>query len=378
MLVQGTHYRTIWTGGDPFRGDLFIIDQTALPHAFRIARLHTLEEACEAISGMLVRGAGLIGAAAAHGFWLAALQAPDQGFHGFMEEASAALRATRPTAVNLEWALERQKKRIAGLGRQQAVPAAFAEACAIADEDADCCRRIGQNGLPLLRRAAQAHPGRPVEVLTHCNAGWLAFVDHGSALAPVYAAFDEGLPIHVWVDETRPRGQGAALTSWELLQHGVPHDIIADNAGGHLMQRGMVDMVITGADRVARNGDAANKIGTYLKALAAADNHVPFYVALPSSTFDFGIRDGMLGIPIEERSPEEVLFASGALDPGRTARVLLGPPGATARNWAFDVTPARLITGFITERGVCAATEEGIASMYPEALDAGAREQRHA
>ncbi len=374
MLVQGKKYRTIWTEGESPDEQLFIIDQTALPHEFRIVCLHSLDDVCRAIRNMLVRGAGLIGATAAYGVWVAARQAPEPLFTMFMEQAYDVLRRTRPTAVNLAWALERQKKRIAGLSRDEAVRASLEEARAIADGDAECCWRIGQHGLGLLRKIALTHPDRPVEILTHCNAGWLAFVDYGSALAPVYAAFDEGIPVHVWVDETRPRGQGAALTSWELSRHGVPHDVIADNAGGHLMQHNMVDVVITGADRVARNGDAANKIGTYLKALAAADNHVPFYVALPSSTFDFGMKDGLQGIPIEERSPEEVLYAEGALDTGGIARVRLCPEGVHARNWAFDVTPARLITGFITDRGVCPASREGIATLYPECVMTSAGE----
>lgn len=366
MNVNGRHYRTIWTEGTGEKETLFIIDQTALPHEFRVRSLHTVEDVCRAIRDMWVRGAGLIGAAAAWGVWVAAKTAPSGDFWGHMSRSMETLRATRPTAANLAWALERQKRALSGLSGEAAVRAAHAEASAVADEDADFCRRIGQYGLSLIKEAFSRHPGRAVNILTHCNAGWLAFVDYGSALSPVYAAFDAGIPVHVWVDETRPRNQGASLTAWELGRHGVPHDLIVDNAGGHLMQHGMVDMVITGADRVTRLGDAANKIGTYLKALAAADNGVPFYVALPSSTFDFTMRDGVHDIPIEERKGDEVRIMAGLSSSGAREHVLICPPDTPARNWAFDVTPARLITGFITERGVCRASEQGIRSLYPE------------
>ena len=366
MNVEGKHYRTIWTEGTGADETLFIIDQTALPHEFRVKALHTVEDVCLAIRDMWVRGAGLIGATAAWGVWIAARTAPMKDFEGFMERSMAALRATRPTASNLAWALERQKKAMDGLIGDDAVQAAHDEAQAIADEDAEFCRRIGMHGLGLIEAAAALHPGRVVNILTHCNAGWLAFVDYGSALSPVYAAFDAGIPVHVWVDETRPRNQGASLTAWELGRHGVPHDLIVDNAGGHLMQHGMVDLVITGADRVTRCGDAANKIGTYLKALAAADNNIPFYVALPSSTFDFALRDGVREIPIEERNADEVRMISGRSSRGSVECVRLCPSDTPARNWAFDVTPARLITGLITERGVCEASEQGILSLYPE------------
>lgn len=366
MNVEGRHYRTIWTEGSGADETLFIIDQTALPHEFRVKSLHSVDDVCRAIRDMWVRGAGLIGATAAWGVWVAARTAPAEDFSGFMERSMEALRSTRPTAGNLVWALERQKKAMAGLSGPEAAEAAHAEAQAIADEDAEFCRRIGRHGLRLIEEAAARHPGRPVNILTHCNAGWLAFVDYGSALSPIYAAFDAGISVHVWVDETRPRNQGASLTAWELGRHGVPHDLIADNAGGHLMQHGMVDLVITGADRVTRCGDAANKIGTYLKALAAADNHVPFYVALPSSTFDFSLRDGVRDIPIEERNADEVRVMSGMSEAGRVESVRICPADTSARNWAFDVTPARLITGLITERGVCEASEAGIISLYPE------------
>ncbi len=374
MNVEGRHYRTIWTEGEGAGEVLRIIDQTALPHEFRIIDLHSTADVCRAIRDMWVRGAGLIGATAAWGVWLAAREAEHLSAEEFpvrMAMSMEALRVTRPTASNLVWALQRQQKALAGLHGAEAVAAAHAEAQAVADEDAEFCRRIGQHGKALIEAVAAKKPGQTVNILTHCNAGWLAFVDHGSALSPIYAAFDAGIPVHVWVDETRPRNQGASLTAWELGQHGVPHSLIADNAGGHLMQHGMVDMVITGADRVTRCGDAANKIGTYLKALAAADSGVPFYIALPSSTFDFGLRDGVREIPIEERSADEVRVMCGALldeegEAGRTASVRICPATTNARNWAFDVTPARLITGLITERGVCEASEEGVLGLYPE------------
>lgn len=374
MNVEGRHYRTIWTEGEGAGEVLRIIDQTALPHEFRIIDLHSTADVCRAIRDMWVRGAGLIGATAAWGVWLAAREAEHLSAEEFsvrMAMSMEALRVTRPTASNLVWALQRQQKALAGLHGAEAVAAAHAEAQAVADEDAEFCRRIGQHGKALIEAIAAKKPGQTVNILTHCNAGWLAFVDHGSALSPIYAAFDAGIPVHVWVDETRPRNQGASLTAWELGQHGVPHSLIADNAGGHLMQHGMVDMVITGADRVTRCGDAANKIGTYLKALAAADSGVPFYIALPSSTFDFGLRDGVREIPIEERSADEVRVMCGALldeegEAGRTASVRICPATTNARNWAFDVTPARLITGLITERGVCEASEEGVLGLYPE------------
>ena len=366
MNVNGRHYRTIWTEGDGPDETLFIIDQTSLPHAFRTRALRSVDEVCQAIRDMWVRGAGLIGATAAWGVWVAARTAPAGDVAGFVARSMEKLRATRPTASNLVWALERQKRAMAGLSGQDAVLAAHAEAQAVADEDARFCRMIGEHGRRLIAQAAARHPDRAVNILTHCNAGWLAFVDYGSALSPVYAAFDAGIPVHVWVDETRPRNQGASLTAWELGRHGVPHDLVADNAGGHLMQHGMVDMVITGADRVTCCGDAANKIGTYLKALAAADNDVPFYVALPSSTFDPSLRDGVRDIPIEERSAEEVRRLSGLTERGTVESVLVCPADTTARNWAFDVTPARLITGLITERGVCRASERDILALYPE------------
>ena len=368
MLVDGKHYRTIWADEEK---RLFVIDQTVLPHEFRVVQLHTVADVCHAISAMVVRGAGLIGATAGYGMWLAAEQAPQSRVFGdWMKECAAALVATRPTASNLAWAVERQMRVLASLGsdasREAAQALLKAEAGRIADEDAQACRAIGEHGKALLAEISRKKGGKTVHVLTHCNAGWLAFVDYGSALSPIYAAFDSGVDVHVWVDETRPRNQGASLTAWELGRHGVDHHIIVDNAGGHLMQHGMVDLVVTGADRVTRCGDAANKIGTYLKALAAADNGVPFYVALPSSTFDFSLCDGVRDIPIEERNGEEVRRIQGLGGNGRLESVLLCPESSPAGNWAFDVTPARLITGLITERGICSASEKGILGLYPE------------
>ncbi len=362
MNIAGKPYRTIWAEGT----GVCIIDQRALPHAFVIERLTRWEEAATAIRDMRVRGAGLIGATAGWGMALAARQAAASGDPGLLTTAAAGLNATRPTAVNLAWATRRVLAACLEL-RDPGERAARAEqeARRIADEDADMCRRIGEHGLPLIERIHAANPGRPVRILTHCNAGWLAFVDYGSATAPIYAAHDRGIPLEVWVDETRPRNQGASLTAWELGNHGVPHTVIVDNAGGHLMQNGQVDLVITGADRVTRCGDAANKIGTYLKALAASDNHLPFYVALPSSTFDWNMRDGLREIPIEQRDASEVHSISG-WDGSRVTTVRLTPEHSPAANYGFDVTPARLIRGLITERGVCPASEEGVLSLFPE------------
>jgi methylthioribose-1-phosphate isomerase len=366
MNIDGTPYRTIWSREeDP--ECITIIDQTKLPHSFVTADLRTLDDAARAIQEMRVRGAGLIGAAAGYGMYLAALRAGDGSFDSDMRAAAETLIRTRPTAKNLEWAVRRQLSALSKVsGREARIEAARKTAGGIADEDADFCRRIGEHGVGLLETIRSRKQEGPVRVLTHCNAGWLAFVDYGSATSPVYAAFNAGIPVHVWVDETRPRNQGAGLTAWELGKHGVPHDIIVDNAGGHLMQHGMVDIVIVGADRVTAAGDAANKIGTYLKALAAADNNVPFYVAFPSSTVDWEIKDGVREIPIEERSEDEVRTISGRTADGRVENVLLCPDNSRARNFGFDVTPARLITGLLTERGICGASAEGIASLYPE------------
>jgi methylthioribose-1-phosphate isomerase len=358
MLVDGQPYRTIWPEGDSIR----IIDQRQLPFRFVIEELHSVTDTARAIRDMHVRGAGLIGATAAWGMWFAAREAAGTtSLHRLAEE----LLCTRPTAVNLRWAVERQLAAI--LTAADPIEAAFATAVAITDEDAECCRRIGEHGLPLIQEIAARKPyGSPVQILTHCNAGWLAFVDYGSATAPIYAAHDAGIPVHVWVDETRPRNQGARLTAWELRHHGVPHSVIPDNAGGHLMQHGLVDLVITGTDRTTRTGDVANKIGTYLKALAAKDNGIPFYVALPSSTFDWVARDGVAEIPIEERSSQEVRWMDGENADGQIVSVRLFEDASPAVNYAFDVTPKRLVTGLITERGCCAATEEGILQFFPE------------
>ena len=359
MKVSGRHYRTIWL--KPGDGRVVqLIDQRALPHRFVVEDIHTVEQMAEAIREMHVRGAGLIGAAAGYGMYLATLVGMDPG------AAAALLRATRPTAVNLTWAVERQLARIAtGASAVEKIALASETSEAIANEDADHCRQIGQHGLQLIEQIARRKSGRAVNVLTHCNAGWLAFVDYGSATAPIYAAHDRGVPVHVWVDETRPRNQGAKLTAWELGEHGVPHTVIADNTGGHLMQRGEVDLVLVGTDRTTYTGDVANKIGTYLKALAAKDNDVPFYVALTSSSFDWTMRDGLAEIPIEERGAKEVKHADGWAD-GRTVEVRVAPEGSPAANYGFDVTPRRLVTGLITERGICQPNEQSICSMFPE------------
>ena len=368
MNVHGEHFRTIWLKADD-PTIVQIIDQRQLPFGFVIEDLATVEEVAVAIQEMHVRGAGLIGATAGYGMYIAALTAPGDGsgFAAAMADAAVRLKATRPTAVNLAWGVDRQLAVMAAAGDDVAAKVAAARRTAeeIADEDADFCRRIGEHGVALIEEISRRKGGAPVNVLTHCNAGWLAFVDYGTATAPIYAAHDRGIPVHVWVDETRPRNQGARLTAWELGQHGVPHTVIVDNVGGHLMQHGLVDLVITGTDRTTYTGDVANKIGTYLKALAAQDNGVPFYVALPSSTFDWTMRDGVAEIPIEERDATEVRFIDGA-HAGGVASVRLTPETSPAANFAFDVTPARLVTGLITERGICAASEAGVLGLYPE------------
>jgi len=360
MNIDGTPTRAIALGDDGW--SVRILDQTRLPWAVEWVRLTGLAEAAHAIRAMQVRGAPLIGVTAAYGVALA-LRA--DASTPALEFAIATLRETRPTAVNLGWALDRMRAVLHNLPATERVAAAYATAAHIAEDDVTMCRRIGEHGAPLI--AAVARPdGRPVNVLTHCNAGWLATVDFGTALSPIYQAHDAGVPVHVWVDETRPRNQGAALTAWELGQHGVPHTVIADNAGGHLMQRGEVDLCIVGADRVAANGDAANKIGTYLKALAARDNGVPFWVAMPHSTIDWTIADGVRDIPIEERASAEVTDLTGRTADGRIETVRVAASGSPAANPAFDVTPARLLTGLITERGRCEASEAGLRSLYPE------------
>jgi len=359
MNVAGRHYRTIWMKPDEDR-IVQLIDQRALPHRFVVEDVRTVEEMATAIRDMHVRGAPLIGTAAAFGMYLAMRAEMDP------HAAAALLRATRPTAVNLAWAIERQLAAITrGATATEKISSARATAEAIADEDADHCRQIGRHGVELIAQIASRKNDHPVNVLTHCNAGWLACVDYGTATAPIYAAHDRGVPVHVWVDETRPRNQGAKLTAWELGEHGVPHTIIADNAGGHLMQHGEVDLVIVGTDRTTFTGDVANKIGTYLKALAAKDNGVPFYVALPSSTFDWTMRDGLAEIPIEERNAEEVKHVDGWAD-DRMVEVRVTPESSPAANYAFDVTPRRLISGLITERGICQPNEQSILAMFPE------------
>ncbi len=373
MMVNGQRYRTVWLSEEDGRV-VQIIDQRKLPFEFEIEDLPTVEAVATAIRDMHVRGAGCIGGTAGYGMYVAALEAanaPD--FKEALETKAKQLVETRPTAVNLKWAVDRQLAAILGTDGdvEEQILVAKETALAIADEDADWCRRIGEHGLKLIEAiAATKAPGEPVNVLTHCNAGWLAFVDFGSATAPIYAAHDAGIPIHVWVDETRPRNQGARLTAWELGGHGVLHTVIADNVGGHLMQHGMVDLVITGTDRTTRAGDVANKIGTYLKALAAKDNGVPFYVALPSSTIDWAIRDGVKEIPIEQRDATEVTEISGlpieAEGNVNETTIRLTPEDTSAANFAFDVTPSRLVTGLITERGVCEASEEGILDLFPE------------
>ncbi|SMH56904.1 S-methyl-5-thioribose-1-phosphate isomerase [Azospirillum agricola] len=365
MRIDGRAYRTIWQTEDGAEdGAVAIIDQTRLPHDFAVARLTTLEDAAHAIRAMLVRGAPLIGATAAWGVALAMRADPsDSG----LERACATLLATRPTAVNLRWALDRLRARLAGLPESERAAAAAGEAAAVADEDVAINRAIGGHGAALIRAAFERKGGGgPVNILTHCNAGWLATVDWGTALAPVYVAVEEGIPLHVWVDETRPRNQGASLTAWELNRHGVPHTIIADNVGGHLMQHGKVDLCIVGTDRTTATGDVCNKIGTYLKALAAHDNGVPFYVGLPSPTIDWGMSDGVREIPIEERDGREVTDLTGRTADGRIETVRLTPDGSPVANFGFDVTPARLVTGLITERGVCPASRAGLLGLFPE------------
>jgi methylthioribose-1-phosphate isomerase len=362
MKVDGRHTRTIWV--EPDGASVGIIDQTLLPHRYATATLTTVADAARAIATMQVRGAPLIGAAAAYGMCLAVRADPSDEA---IERAYAALLATRPTAINLKWALNEMVAALRNRPRDDRVAAAYRRAAEIADEDVAINQAIGRHGFALIAEiAATRQPGARVNVLTHCNAGWLAAVDFGTALAPVYTAHDAGLAVHVWVDETRPRNQGASLTAWELRHHGVPHTVIPDNTGGHLMQHRQVDLAIVGTDRVTAHGDVCNKIGTYLKALAAADNGVPFYVALPSPTIDFTVADGVREIPIEQRGADEVATMTGKTADGRIETVRIVPDGSAVANYAFDVTPARLVTGLITERGVIAASREGLAAAFPE------------
>jgi methylthioribose-1-phosphate isomerase len=361
MRIRGQTYRTIFPAGDGRSVD--VIDQTLLPFEFALRRLGTLDDAALAIRDMVVRGAPLIGVTAAYGIGLALCEdASDAGLRAAVQR----LAATRPTAINLHWALERMRSAVVAEAPPRRVERAHAEAGAIADEDVAACAAIGRYGATILSRLMESRRGEPVRVLTHCNAGWLACVDWGTALAPVYAAHDAGVPLHVWVDETRPRNQGAALTAFELGAHGVPHTVVVDNTGGHLMQRGLVDVCIVGSDRTTAAGDVANKIGTYLKALAARDCGVPFYAALPSSTIDWALGDGVRAIPIEERDGREVTHVRGRTQGGRIEEVEVVAPGSPVANPAFDVTPARLVTGIITERGIADASHDGLLALYPE------------
>ncbi len=365
MKINNKHHRTIWP--DPEEpSSICIIDQRWLPHRFIIEKLTKPQEAQTAIRDMHVRGAGLIGATAGFGMYLAAIGADIKDFDRQMNKEGEKFRACRPTAENLSWAVARV---LEAMGQEETVEEkkakAFEEACAIAEEDAEFCRRIGLHGLPIIKEISKKKNGRPVNILTHCNAGWLAFVDFGSATSPIYAARDAGIALHVWVDETRPWNQGARLTAWELQQENIANTLITDNAGGHLMQQGDVDLVIVGTDRTTCCGDVANKIGTYLKALAARDNDIPFYVALPSSTFDWDLEDGRK-IPIEERSGEEITKVTGMTGNGKLETVEIAAPGTRTVNYSFDVTPARLVTGLITERGIVAANREAIHKAFAD------------
>lgn len=369
MKVDGKEVRTIWMAEDS--KTVKIIDQRRLPHEFVVVDLKNVDDVIMAIKEMYVRGAPLIGVTAAYGVYLAILNAPDSpASDDYLTSECDRIKAARPTAVNLSWAVDRvlsellKESQLAKRLNHQ-IEAAREQADAIAEGEVENCRQIGLHGAGVIESISREKRGRTVNVLTHCNAGWLACVEYGTATAPVYAAFDRGIDIHVWVDETRPLNQGARLTAWELGKHGIKHTVITDNAGGHLMQHGLVDLVIVGTDRTTHTGDVANKIGTYLKALAAKDNQIPFWVALPSSTFDWQIRDGVKGIPIEERDPDEVRYVHGIDDRGTTC-VLVPPAESPAANYAFDVTPARLVTGFITERGTCRANEEDIKRLFPE------------
>ena len=360
MNVNGKPFRTIWFDDD---GDtVWVINQIKLPHQFELMPWRHLADAVQGIRSMVVRGAPLIGAAAAYGIALAMKDDPsDQALALAQEE----LFKSRPTAVNLRWALEAMRHRLAPLATSERADAARQEAALIADQDVQNCSAIGDHGLEMIAQMwTKSGQRSPLNILTHCNAGWLATVDWGTALAPIYKAYNAGIPLHVWVDETRPRNQGSSLTAWELGQHGVPFTVIADNCGGHLMQHGLVDLCIVGSDRTTARGDVCNKIGTYLKALAAYEHQVPFYVALPSSTIDWRIRDGVKEIPIEQRDPKEVTHLSGQTATGQMATILLTPGGSQAANYAFDVTPARFVTALITERGVCQASEDGLAKLF--------------
>lgn len=368
MNVDGLHTRTIWLSPDGWSVE--VIDQTRLPHRFRTMRLTGADDAARAISEMVVRGAPLIGATAAYGLALAMRDDPEDEN---LRASARMLLDTRPTAINLRWVVEGLLATLGSTPAAERRDLAYSEAARICDEDVAINESIGGYGLEIIEEQRRRKTSGPVNVLTHCNAGWLATVDWGTALAPIYMAHDAGLDVHVWVDETRPRNQGASLTAWELGQHGVPYTVVVDNAGGHLMQRGLVDLCITGTDRTTATGDVCNKIGTYLKALAARDNGVPFYVALPGPSIDWSIEDGIASIPIEERDPQEVTMMSGRSAGGELVAVQVTPDAARAANYAFDVTPARLITALITDRGICPATGAGLRSLYPELAGAARR-----
>ena len=362
MDIHGRHYRTIWVE-EPGEA-VAVIDQIKLPHAFETVTLRTLEDAALAISDMIVRGAPLIGATAAYGFCLGL---KDGARDDDLQRIYDRLIVARPTAVNLRWALDQMRALLDNRAPEERVALAWARAAEICDDDVAICESIGDHGLKLIEEIAATKPaGQPVNVLTHCNAGWLATVDWGTATAPIYKAFEKNIPVHVWVDETRPRNQGASLTAYELGEHGVAHTLIADNVGGHLMQHGLVDLCIVGTDRTTATGDVCNKIGTYLKALAAKDNDVPFYVALPSTTIDWTVSDGIKEIPIEQRGGAELTRIAGRTEDGAVVEVEIAPPGVPVRNDAFDVTPARLVSGLITERGICEASEKGLKGLFNE------------
>jgi methylthioribose-1-phosphate isomerase len=365
MKVNGKNLRTIWLDADEKK--VKIIDQRRLPYELKIVDLQTVDDVIMAIKDMYVRGAPLIGVTGAYGVYLAALNAPDRQLKdAYLRSAAKRLKSARPTAVNLTWAVDTV---LAAMLRvkpsAKRISAAKDQAARITQQEVEHCKSIGENGLPLIEAISRQKRGRTVNILTHCNAGWLACVEYGTATAPIYTAFDRGVDLHVWVDETRPLNQGNRLTAWELGKYGIKHTIITDNAGGYIMQQGKVDIVIVGSDRTTATGDVANKIGTYLKALAAKDNNIPFYVALPSSSFDWNLRDGIKEIPIEERDPDEIRYVEGLLD-AEAARVLICPEKSDVANYAFDVTPARYVTGFITERGICKATEKDIRRLFPD------------
>ncbi|MDJ0984998.1 MAG: S-methyl-5-thioribose-1-phosphate isomerase [Desulfobacterales bacterium] len=370
MKVDGKDLRTIWLSPD--EQTVKIIDQRRLPHELVLIDLKTVDDAISAIKDMAVRGAPLIGATGAYGVYLVALNAPpDAADDTYWATECNRLKSARPTAVNLTWAVDSVFAAIMKARQsEKRIAIAKDQAAAITEQEVERCRQIGEHGMPLIDAISQRKQGQAVNVLTHCNAGWLACIEHGTATAPIYAAFDQGIDLHVWVDETRPLNQGNRLTAWELGKHGVKHTIITDNAGGYLMQQGDVDIVIVGTDRTTATGDVANKIGTYLKALAAKDNNIPFYVALPSSTFDWDLKDGVKEIPIEKRDPDEIRYIEGLAN-NKNERVLICPADSAAANYAFDVTPSRLVTGFITERGICKATPEAIGKLFPEYFHRG-------